>query len=382
MCKAGTAAFSAAPITTKAHPPMTPKPQPTPAEPFRARHVAVVGAGIAGIACARTLMQAGHQVTVFEKSRGAGGRMSTRETEFGSFDHGAQYFTVRDSRFKTALATTPNLVRPWSTNTVRILDELGRVVAAAPPPKEAHWVATSGMNALVRHWAEPVASAGKLVLQTAVVRFEPDRLYPERWQLQTEGPGDEARVYSGFDHVVLAVPSVQARALLVNSQPSQALTALLAQIAAVEVAPCWTLMLAFPQALQPNLPYLGPQWNAARSTHHRIAWLARESSKPGRGPIERWTVQASPEWSQKHLEADAERVKAKLVKAFAEVTGIRAEAPYAAVHRWRYAQTTAPLGQSHALDAGKSIGICGDWCLGHRVEDGFVSGVEMALAIA
>ncbi|MDB5845544.1 MAG: dependent oxidoreductase, partial [Polaromonas sp.] len=26
-------------------------------------------------------------------------------------------------------------------------------------------------------------------------------------------------------------------------------------------------------------------------------------------------------------------------------------------------------------------GACGDWCLGHRVEDGFVSGLEMALAI-
>ena len=53
-------------------------------------------------------------------------------------------------------------------------------------------------------------------------------------------------------------------------------------------------MAAFPQAVRPGLTTLGPQWNAARSTHHRIAWLARESSKPGRNSIERWTVQASP----------------------------------------------------------------------------------------
>ena len=140
-------------------------------------------------------------------------------------------------------------------------------------------------------------------------------------------------------------------------------------------------MLAFPQAVQPNLAHLGPQWNAARSTHHRIAWLARESSKPGRGPVERWTVQASPEWSQRHLEDDAERVKGKLLKAFTEVTGIRAAPPHAEVHRWRYAQTTQPLGKSHAWDAPSRIGLCGDWCLGHRVEDGFVSGLEMALAL-
>jgi renalase len=342
------------------------------------RHIAVVGAGIAGITCARTLAQAGHRVTVFEKSGGVSGRMATRNTEFGGFDHGAQYFTVRDARFEKALAIASGLVRPWSANTVRILDELGRVVASSPPAREAHWVATPGMNALVQQWAQPLADAGQLVLESAVIRIEADKLHPERWQLQTEGPGTDSRVHSNFDAVVLAIPSAQAHALLLNSKLEKPL---LAALAGVTVAPCWTLMLAFPQALQPTLSHLGPQWNAARSTHHRIAWLARESSKPGRGPIERWTVQASPEWSQRHLEDDAERVKAKLLKAFTEVTGIRAEPSHATVHRWRYAQTTKPLGKTHAWDAKSRIGACGDWCLGHRVEDGFVSGLEMALAI-
>ena len=340
------------------------------------RHIAVVGAGIAGITCARTLIQAGHQVSVFEKSRGTGGRMSTRNTEFGSFDHGAQYFTVRDERFEHVLATASGLVRPWSANTVRVLDDLGQVVAASLPARESHWVATPGMNALVRQWAQPLLDAGRLVLDTRVVYIEPDKLDPQRWQLQTDGPG--AGVHSGFDAVVLAIPAPQVHALLRDSEQSAPLTA---EVAGVTVAPCWTLMVAFPQAQQATLQSLGPQWNAARSTHHRISWLARESSKPGRGPIERWTVQASPAWSQRHLEDNAERVKAKLLKAFAEVTGIRAEPPYAAVHRWRYAQTTRPLGKTHAWDADARIGACGDWCLGHRVEDGFVSGLEMALAI-
>ena len=68
------------------------------------QHFAIIGAGMAGITCARTLMQAGHRVTVFEKSKGASGRLSTRTSSFGSFDHGAQYFTVRDARFAQALA--------------------------------------------------------------------------------------------------------------------------------------------------------------------------------------------------------------------------------------------------------------------------------------
>jgi predicted NAD/FAD-dependent oxidoreductase len=55
------------------------------------KNIAIVGAGMAAITCARTLVQAGHRVTVFEKSRGVGGRMSARNSPYGTFDHGAQY---------------------------------------------------------------------------------------------------------------------------------------------------------------------------------------------------------------------------------------------------------------------------------------------------
>jgi predicted NAD/FAD-dependent oxidoreductase len=52
---------------------------------------AVIGAGISGLICARTLAQHGWLVTVFEKGRGVGGRMAVRRTEAGlAFDHGAQ----------------------------------------------------------------------------------------------------------------------------------------------------------------------------------------------------------------------------------------------------------------------------------------------------
>ncbi|MFM9880098.1 MAG: NAD(P)/FAD-dependent oxidoreductase [Burkholderiaceae bacterium] len=354
-----------------------------PVAPLR---VAVVGAGMAGITCARTLMQAGHSVSVFEKSRQAGGRMATRQTNFGTFDHGAQYFTVRDERFALALQTAAQgICKPWSANTVQLLDEFGRVAAIVRPGALPHWVPVPGMNALLQHWAAPLrlppapVPLHSLELNTRVVRIERDALKAHSWQLRTQGVDDSQQVFGGFDAVLLALPHVQAQELLASSAVSPALAA---QIAPVKVAPCWTLMLAFPQALQANLYHLGPQWNAARSTHHRIAWVARESSKPGRDPVERWTVQASAAWSQEHLEDDNQRVQAKLLKAFAEVTGIRAEPSHAALHRWRYAQTLQALGQSHLWDSSNRIGACGDWCLGRRVEDAFVSGLELALVVA
>ena len=348
--------------------------------PFSAQRIAIVGAGMAGITCARTLVQAGHEVAVFEKSGGAGGRMATVQTPFGSFDSGAQYFTVRDPRFEQVLALDPQLVRPWSANAVRVLNGQGEVCSPSLPHPEPHWVASPCMNSLVRSWAQPLLDDHRLWLNTRVTALERDTLSPGRWQLRTEALDEgSAQVHAGFDRVLLALPAPQAAALLVGVTGAQALTEVMAE---TRVAPCWTLMLAFPQAVQPGLTTLGPQWNVARSTHHRIAWLARESSKPGRKQVERWTVQASDTWSAEHLEDEADRVQAKLHRAFVDITGIHAAPAHMAVHRWRYAKTLQALGQTHLWDPSLGLGLCGDWCLGHRVEDAFVSGLSLALSLA
>jgi renalase len=331
----------------------------------QAQKIAVIGAGIAGIACSRTLAQAGHLVHVFEKSAGLSGRMSTRRTPFGSFDHGAQYFTVRDPRFLKALSIAPQQVAIWKQ---------GR-------EKNTAMVAQPGMSALVNAWAYPLMhdQGGKhtVDLDALVQAIEPDVVQKKKWQIRTQGPNDTHHVDGGFDAVILAVPSVQAHALLAAS----GMNAIAQPIAKVEVAPCWTMMLAFPQAADHMKAPIGPNWSAKRVDHARIGWLARESSKPGRELTERWTVQAQAEWSQEHLEDDPETVKGKLLRAFTEITGIKAEPTYAEVHRWRYSQTIKPLGKSFIWNDKKHIGVCGDWCIGHRVEDAFISGLELALAV-
>ncbi len=70
--------------------------------------IAIIGTGIAGLSAAQALTSAGHQVHLFDKSRGSGGRMSSKRSDAGSLDMGAQYFTARDRRFATA-------VKQWQT---------------------------------------------------------------------------------------------------------------------------------------------------------------------------------------------------------------------------------------------------------------------------
>ncbi|WP_333962642.1 FAD-dependent oxidoreductase [Sphingomonas aurantiaca] len=101
--------------------------------------IAIVGAGIAGLSCALRLQDAEHDVTLFDKGRGAGGRMSTRrvETSAGNaaLDHGAQYLTARDPAFVAAIDA-------WAA---------AGVVARWPAAGDDAWIGTPGMNAIVKH---------------------------------------------------------------------------------------------------------------------------------------------------------------------------------------------------------------------------------------
>ncbi len=349
------------------------------------RRIAVIGAGMAGIACARTLMQAGHDVHVYERLPQAGGRMRSVNGPFGSFDIGAQYFTVRDTRFQQALDTVPGLRRAWSVSAVRNIDANGRQAGRATAPKESHWVGTPDMQALPLAWAAPLWDADRLHLGQRVARLEhclqagqKSQQTSASWTLHisTEDHGDQTQ--TGFDAVVLAVPAPVASALLQDVPQAQSL---LPSLAKVQMDPCWAITLAYPMAAQAGLSTLGPQWNAARAKHDRIAWVARESSKPTRAQTERWTVLASPQWSKEHAQDDSTRVLGKQQKAFGELTGIRVAPRHAGAYLWPHAQTTTALGSSHVWNEQARLGLCGDWCLGRRVEDAFISGLEMALAV-
>ena len=63
--------------------------------------VVVVGAGIAGLMAAQSLVENGHDVVVVDKGRSPGGRLATRRIDDATLDHGAQFFTVRDPLFKS-----------------------------------------------------------------------------------------------------------------------------------------------------------------------------------------------------------------------------------------------------------------------------------------
>lgn len=305
---------------------------------------AIIGAGMAGLACADTLRDAGHAVALFDKGRGPGGRMSTRRmaTELGevSFDHGAQYFTAHDPAFA-------RLVASW--------DERG-IAHAWPAAGKDAWVGAPGMNAIIREMARTHAVTwGGLVTSLA-------RRRGEWWLVGKEGETGP------FDAVVVAVPAEQAAAILSLHDFAMARIALRARS-----QPCWTGMFVFDRPLD-DLPPVLRRCGA-------IAWAARNSAKPGRSGPEAWVVQASQGWTAERIDEPQEDVAAMLLAELAKAAACPVPRPVAATaHRWRYA-LSAGTGDGALWNAGIRLGVCGDWLLGPRVECAWLSGRTLATSV-
>ncbi len=330
------------------------------------KRVAVVGAGLAGLTCARELTQAGLVVTVFEKSRGVGGRLSTRRVDWATFDHGTQYFTARDPLFMDWVSglMARGIVSQWSP------------VMKKPNPAEPWYVANPGMNSLARAQAKDLNV-------TSNMRVSSFDWQDGQWQLVFDegaaeivsGTAPDTATETIFDAVVLAVPNEQAVPLL---QPHRADWA--ASLAAIPLLPCWTVMLStepVATTLQAGQPESGP-----------IGWWARNDSKPDRSKNEHqqdWVIQASSTWTEQNLNTDKTVVIDELQKALLAQLGVEqmVNTQTAMAHRWLYARRTPGLTTlgSSLWHAQQRLGVCGDGLTHSRVEQAYLSGRDLAVSI-
>lgn len=319
----------------------------------RAQNIAVVGAGMAGLVLARHLQQAGIRVCVFDKGRSPGGRMCVRREGSLTLDHGAQYFTARDPRFRQQVQAweTAGLAARWK---IRLVECDGRSISLRRDPT-VRYVGTPAMNAVIHDMAQGL----EVRTGTTVVDLARDH---GAWQVKlgtgnSEGP---------FDAVVVTCPPTQAAALLVSS-PS-----LVEETRAVRMEACWTVMAFFDESLE--LPF-----EAGFPLEGPLRWIARDSSKPGRSDAEGWILHATPKWSGEHIDMAPEDVVQALVAAFFKGVASKPHKPsFAKAHRWRHAQPIAPLRRGSLWDPVVRLGACGDWCESGRVEGAYLSGLHLA----
>jgi predicted NAD/FAD-dependent oxidoreductase len=311
--------------------------------------VSVIGAGLAGLACAGRLHRSGLAVRLFDKGRSPGGRVATRRVDTAAgpaqFDHGAQFFTARDPEFRATLARLP---APAS------MRWCGIGVA------EEWRVAAPRISAL----PEALADGLDIALSSRISAIARDG---GRWLLIDENGAPIGR----SDAVVVAIPAEQAAPLLAPLAPHLA-----SEAAQAETAPCWAGIFAFAAAqMSERVAY-------ELTNHPVLGWIACDSAKPGREREPQcWVAHACPNWSRAHLEEDPGAVGSVLLKALASVLGALPAPLVVQAHRWRHARVERASGSPFGWDPLRRVGVCGDWRLGARAELAWRSGHELAGAI-
>jgi renalase len=331
--------------------------------------VAVVGAGMAGSACAHALTQAGHAVQVFDKSRGPGGRLATRSVHRGDgsgaahvdhFDHGVAGFEANGVGFSAFVraAEMAGQVLPWHPVVDPAgwpLDNGGLRYVPVPDMPQLCRPLLSGAQ---QHWHHTVQALHHSAAG---------------WQLTINQQLHPAC----FDAVMLALPPAQAASFLGAHVREWAQRASLAVM-----QPCWTLM-----ALADAPADRAVAWHWARPTRGPLALLMRADASPGRTRVlhqQAWVAHARPAWSREHLEQPAAWVQAQLQAAVADWLGHTPIWSFASVHRWRYAMPRAvPNPQSSRCwwNDRLGLGVCGDFLGGqgtNGVEGAWMSGNDLA----
>jgi renalase len=309
--------------------------------------VTVIGAGIAGTACARALTAAGVPVRVLDRGRRPGGRMASRTLSERTVDLGASYLTAQEgSPFAAVVAdwVARGLARPW-TDTFAVAGPDGLRSTTTGPVRYA---APAGLRSLVADLAAGLdVESGRTVERVGA------------------GPSVDGE---DVPAVVLAMPGPQAARLLDPGSPAGRLASAERWDASLAVVLGWSER-RWPADLHGAFVHDSPD----------VEWLADDGDRRGDGaPV--LVAHTTPELAARHLD-DPDAAVPAVVAAVTAALGIDTAPEWTAVHRWTFAKPADPREEPFGLLDG--IGLCGDgWHAPSKVESAWSSGDALGRALA
>lgn len=324
----------------------------------RQPRIAVIGAGLGGLICARVLHDHGLNPVVFEKSYRPSGRAATRKIEAGlQFDNGAQYFTVQDSRLNKYVASwmDDGLVAHWNGRIVEWLED----GSFADKSNDQRLVGTPTMDSVGRHLAKDLT----VLYRTKVAQVHKTNDTSGEYVLFDDTGAD----LGTYDIVLWNCPPVQ----IANLIPAGCSWS--KQLLLPELQPCWATFVAF-----------GDRWDVpfdgAFINHGGLSWIARESSKPGRPKeLDCWVLHSTAQWAKLNLDVHKDDMGERMLSELK--SSLKVDLPerlYLQSQRWLYAKPDHPLSCESLWDEATGLGACGDWCHGGRVEGALLSGISLA----
>jgi renalase len=326
----------------------------------------VIGAGVAGLECARTLSAAGRQVLVIDRARGVGGRCATRRFEGQPVDFGPLFLHGRDPAFLAELAQVQGVTRlPGWPRRIE-----GRGAPCQPSSfddQEQRFAFAEGLAAFPRHLAQGLT----MQLSTRVLRL-------------SEGDGTlkvhtEAGEVLEAKEVVIALALEQSRSLLATVPQTPQVASALGLLSMFSSVPSLALIAGY------GLETPTPTWDVQYPEDSDSLLLIAHDSAKREAPRARVLVfQARPRWSRQRLEVPPETWAAELLEEAARRLGAWAGQPlFTSPHRWSYARVdrgselAGPL--SFTLPGGRQLGLAGDlFSPGGGVQAAWLSGRRLA----
>jgi renalase len=326
----------------------------------------IVGAGTAGLSCARRLREAGLSPLVVDKGRGVGGRAATRRVEDQPVDHGLSFFHGADPTFLEALENCGATTLPsWPT---RVEGEGKPCRPRAFFPTERRLAFAEGVSAFAKALARDV----EVLTSTRVEAIEHEA---EGFRVELES-ADPLRARK----IILTPPIEQTRALIEPlAEREEALRPSFALLRMLATEPCLTLIAGY----EPGIG--GPAWEVLYPNESEVlALISNDSSKRKGGRYLVLVFQCGPRFSRRYLEAEPQAwTEPVLAEATRLVCHWAGRPGWTQTHRWRFARVSAADTLTHPiwvpLSGGRGIGLAGEaFSSGGGVEAAFLSGRRLA----
>ena len=305
----------------------------------------VIGAGIAGATCAGTLAAAGWEVDVFDKARGAGGRMSSRRIEQGWATLGTPLISAKREPFRSQLR---DWVRQGWLEPMRGNIWQGRAnLSWAQAQMQNHYRPTVEPSQLVRQ----LLGDSRLHTEKRVAALQPRTIVME--------DGD---VHGDYDCVICSVPTQQAIPLL------DALPLLRERLGEPFYRPIWSFLMRWEG---------GPAADVIRFDDHLLDLAVRQ---PAGGPG-LWAVHSTHGFAETYLDASIEEASTRGASALMGLLGLPWPVEVEASHLWRYAKPETTIGGFWLGDRENRVALIGDGIAGSGVERAWESGQRLAQAL-
>ena len=319
------------------------------------KNIAIIGAGITGVTLAN-LLQKKYNLTVFEKSRGVGGRMATRRAEPYQFNHGAQYFKIENKEFKDFVQPlmVNKIIKPLKANQIKILNK--KVIKRTKIYNQQYFTADSKMNSVVKCLINNNFSI-KLLCKIEKILKENDNWFIIDSDKVSYGP---------YDWLFITIPPNQAIEILYSNFKY------LDIIKKIKMRSCYSLMLGFDEIKEFD-------FDTALFLDEDVQWLSISKKILEQKEYYNLLINSSYNFAEQNINGSKDKISNYLIKQVSDILQCELNNyKHKALHFWKYAMSEKNNNLGSLIDEDLKVIVCGDWCMNGKVEGGFLSAKNAA----